>query len=147
MKLLHSTNTKTRIYFDALSIRNKVFVEEQQVPLDIEIDENEALCVHFVLYNEENIAVATARLLPNKDVATLQRMAVLKEYREKGYGREVIVAIEQFAKLNNFVEIVLHAQLSAKSFYEKTGYTPFGDEFEEAGIRHISMKKYFQKIA
>jgi predicted GNAT family N-acyltransferase len=143
MSLLHTSDITTRIYFDALSIRNIVFVEEQQVPLDIEIDENEALCVHFVLYNEENIAVATARLLPNEGFATLQRMAVLKKYRERGYGREVIAAIEQFANRNNFFEIVLHAQLIAKPFYEKMGYTPFGDEFEEAGIRHISMKKYF----
>ncbi|GHV35859.1 GNAT family acetyltransferase [Bacteroidia bacterium] len=142
MKILSTTDTKNQIYLDAVEIRYKVFVEEQQVSPEIELDENEALCVHFVLYNEENRAVATARILPNKNgIATLQRMAVLKEYRKNGYGRDVIVAVEEFARKQQFYEIILHAQLTAKDFYEKMGYLPFGAEFDEAGIKHVSMKK------
>jgi predicted GNAT family N-acyltransferase len=148
MGVLNSCDTKSDIYSDAVRIRHHVFVEEQQVPIEIEIDEYETLCVHFVLYNEENKAVATARLLPdseNAGIVTLQRMAVLKEYRRNGYGRNVIVAIEKLAKQNQFSEIVLHAQLTAKKFYVQMGYIPFGVEFEEAGIRHISMRKEIKK--
>lgn len=144
MKLLSSRDTNSRIYFDAVCIRRTVFVEEQHVPLEIEIDEHEAQCVHFVLYDDKNIAVATARLLPDKEdanCALLQRMAVLKEHRGKGYGRDVIAAVEYFAAQNNFCAIVLHAQITAQEFYAKMGYAVFGDEFEEAAIRHISMRK------
>jgi predicted GNAT family N-acyltransferase len=144
MKLLNTRDTQSSIYSDAARIRHKVFVEEQQVPVELELDAYETLCIHFVLYNEEAIALATARLLPDREntgLVTMQRMAVLKAYRGNGYGREVIVAVEKFAGLNRFSEIVLHAQITAKGFYAKMGYVPFGDEFEEAGIRHISMKK------
>jgi predicted GNAT family N-acyltransferase len=142
MKIANTCNTTSRVYLDAVRIRKKVFVEEQSVPPEMELDENEARCIHFVLYSGEDTAVATARLLPNseqKGLVTLQRMAVLKEYRGKGYGRNIIAAIEKFAAANHFSEIVLHAQVTAKDFYAKMGYLPFGDEFEEAGITHISM--------
>ncbi|GAP72457.1 acetyltransferase [Candidatus Symbiothrix dinenymphae] len=150
MKILDTQKTPTvaaktsPIYEDALRIRQAVFVDEQQVPPELEIDEYEVQCVYFVLYNDDDRAVATARLLPNgahTGSATLQRMAVVKEYRGKGYGREVITRVEVFAAQNQFSEIVLHAQLTAKGFYTKMGYTPFGEEFEEANIKHISMKK------
>ncbi|GHT20386.1 GNAT family acetyltransferase [Bacteroidia bacterium] len=150
MKILDTQKSPTAaaktspIYEDALRIRQAVFVDEQQVPPEIEIDEHEGQCVYFVLYNDDDRAVATARLLPNSahtGSATLQRMAVVKEYRGKGYGREVITRVEAFAAQNQFAEIVLHAQLTAKGFYTKMGYIPFGKEFEEAGIKHISMKK------
>jgi predicted GNAT family N-acyltransferase len=144
MNILNTRDTQSSIYSDAIHIRHNVFVEEQQVPLEIELDEYETSCIHFVLYDEADKAVATARLLPNHEnnrFATLQRMAVLKEYRGNGCGRKVIETIEKFAAQNQFYEIVLHAQLTAKDFYTKMNYVPFGVEFEEAGIRHISMKK------
>ncbi|GHU71951.1 GNAT family acetyltransferase [Bacteroidia bacterium] len=144
MKILHTRDTKSNIYAEAVRIRHTVFVDEQKVPLEMEIDEYETQCVHFVLYNEENNAVATARLLPDKTDGgrvTLQRMAVLKAHRGKGYGREVIAAAEKWLAQNQLAEIVLHAQLTAKNFYLKMGYVAFGAEFEEAGIEHISMRK------
>ncbi|GHV61546.1 GNAT family acetyltransferase [Bacteroidia bacterium] len=144
MKIDFTQDTKSQSYLDAIRIRRLVFVEEQLVPLDIEIDEHEAQCTHFVLYENNGLAVATARFLPDREhegVAILQRMAVLKEYRGKGRGGEVIRAVESFALSHHIYEIVLHAQLTAKGFYEKKGYAAFGDEFEEAGITHVSMKK------
>ncbi|MDR0834225.1 MAG: GNAT family N-acetyltransferase [Candidatus Symbiothrix sp.] len=144
MTLLNTRDTQSCIYLDAVRIRHIVFVEEQRVPLEIEMDAYETQCVHFVLYNEDKVAVATARLLPDRENAglvILQRMAVLSEQRGNGYGRKVIEAVEKYAKQHQFSEIVLHAQLTAHDFYAKMGYMPFGDEFEEAGIRHISMKK------
>jgi len=143
MKIAITKDTMSQIYLDAVKIRQKVFVEEQQVPPELEIDQYEAACVHFVLYDEENQAQATARLLPNKDKnqATLQRMAVYKEARDKGYGRMVVLAVEEFAKKQGFAKIELHGQLTAQNFYEKLGYTPYGEIFDDAGIDHISMEK------
>ncbi|SKA06887.1 Predicted N-acyltransferase, GNAT family [Pilibacter termitis] len=143
MKIVHTRDTLSNIYLDSVKIRYHVFVEEQKVPSSMEIDKDEAYCVHFVLYSDTNIPLGTVRFLPNEEEKTviLQRLAVLAEHRKKGYGALLIQAVEEFAKELHFPEITLHAQLHAFEFYQKLGYVPFGEEFEEAGIRHISMKK------
>jgi predicted GNAT family N-acyltransferase len=136
----------SEIYLDAVRIRHVVFVQEQRVPLSEEIDDKEALCIHFVCYLDDKTPVGTVRLLPvNDEKMMLQRMAVLKEYRSQNYGRELVLAAENFAKEHGFKEIELHAQLTAKPFYEKLGYQEFGDEFLDAGIRHVAMKKELYK--
>ena len=82
MKIKQTRNTLSDTYLDAVRIRQVVFVKGQGVPMSLEIDENEAYCLHFVLYDEQGQAAATCRILPNKDhsEATLQRMAVLPSY-------------------------------------------------------------------
>ena len=79
MIIKHTRDTLSETYLDAVAIRNTVFVKGQGVPRSIEIDANEAYCIHFVLYDDKGKAAATVRLLPNKDLTqlTLQRMAVL----------------------------------------------------------------------
>ena len=75
MKIKQTRNTLSDTYLDAVRIRQVVFVKGQGVPMSLEIDENEAYCLHFVLYDEQGQAAATCRILPNKDhsEATLQR--------------------------------------------------------------------------
>ena len=143
MKILVSQDTKSQIYQDAVKIRHQVFEIEQKVPHDLEIDEFENVCSHFVLYDEQGKAQATVRLLPDKEgkMAILQRMAVYQDVRSKGYGRMTVLEFERYAKEQGFEKIELHAQLSAELFYEKLGYLPFGEVFEDAGIDHISMEK------
>jgi predicted GNAT family N-acyltransferase len=144
MKIVNTRDTMSPIYLDSVKIRHKVFVEEQNVPLTLEIDQNEAFSVHFVLYDDNNNALATARLLPNKDdekLAKLQRMAVLKEARGKYYGKDVVLAIESFATEHGFNELHLHAQIDAQDFYKKLGYKEYGERFMDAGIEHIAMMK------
>lgn len=132
----------SEIYLDAVRIRNKVFVQEQGVPIELEIDRNEAYAIHFVLYDDEKQALATVRLLPlNDDQMKLQRMAVLPRYRGNGYGVTIIEAAERFAKEQGFKEITLGAQLTAKDFYSKLGYLPKGEIFQDAGIDHVQMTK------
>ena len=143
MRIKQTRNTLSNTYLDAMKIRQIVFVKGQGVPLSLEIDENEAYCLHFVLYNDLGNAVATCRILPNKghSEATLQRMAVLPAYQGQNLGKLLLDDVIQFCQKQGFKRMVLHAQLTAKGFYDKLGFTCFGEEFEEAGIMHISMEK------
>ena len=88
MIIKHTRDTLSETYLDAVAIRNTVFVKGQGVPRSIDIDANEAYCIHFVLYDDKGQATATVRLLPNIDLTqvTLQRMAVLDDYQGQGLG-------------------------------------------------------------
>lgn len=142
MLVAHTRDTMSDIYLDALKIRNQVFVVEQNVPLDLEIDQYEALTVHFVLYDENRLPMATVRLLPMEDQKIkVQRMAVLSEYRQKGLGKIIMQAAETFAKEQCYHSLILGAQLTAVSFYERVGYQAEGDIFLDAGIEHVTMTK------
>lgn len=138
-----TTDLSSPIYADALTIRKEVFVNEQLVPLDIEI-ENEDTCIHFVLYDNTK-PQATVRLYPKENKQyKVQRMAVSKTARKKGYGRKIMTYAEKFAKENNAERIILGAQTQAIPFYESLGYTVFGKEYLDAGIKHFDMEKVFK---
>ena len=141
MIIQHTRDTLSSTYLDSMRIRHKVFVEGQGVPEAIEIDKDEALCIHFVLYDETHHAAATARLLPDKTTALIQRVAVLSDYQGQGLGSLIIKALEDFASEQGFLELHLHAQLAARGFYDRLGYKTYGEAFFEAGIEHIHMKK------
>lgn len=143
MKIKQTRNTLSDTYLDAVRIRQLVFVKGQGVPMSLEIDENEAYCLHFVLYDEKGQAAVTCRILPNKDHSEviLQRMAVLPAYQGQKLGKFLLEEVIQFCHKQGFKRMVLHAQLTAKGFYDKLGFTCLGQEFEEAGIMHISMEK------
>ena len=116
MKIKQTRNTLSDTYLDAVRIRQVVFVKGQGVPMSLEIDENEAYCLHFVLYDEQGQAAATCRILPNKDhsEATLQRMAVLPSYQGQNLGKLLLEDVIQFCQKQGFKRMVLHAQLTAK---------------------------------
>lgn len=143
MEIKQTRDTLSDVYVQSLKIRNAVFVKEQQVPLSLEIDKNEAYCVHFVLYLDDGTAVATLRILPSENgkQALIQRVATLQAYRGQGYATQLIVHVLDFLKVQQFEIAELHAQLQAIGFYEKFDFKAFGDEFDDAGIRHIAMKK------
>ncbi len=135
-----TSNLSSQTYQDALTIRKEVFVDEQQVPLSIEIDQ-EDVCIHFVLYDNE-VPQATVRIQEKDNlVYKIQRMAVLKSARKKGYGRQLMTYVEEFAKHNHMNELMLGAQDHAIPFYEALGYQVFGEEYLDAGIKHFDMKK------
>ena len=126
-----------------LGIRREVFIIEQEVPEDLEIDELdhlESAATHVLLYDNEQ-AVATARLKPyNDDAAKVQRVAVLRQCRGKGYGDAMMQVLEKLARSQNYREVVLDAQCHAAGFYEKLGYEIISDKFMDAGIEHVRMK-------
>lgn len=144
MRVIQTKDTLSEIYVDAMRIRHQVFMVEQGVPFEEEVDQYEALCVHFVLYDDDKKALATCRLLPLENgVMKLQRMAVIKEARGKGYGELIVTEAETFAKTQGYNTIKLGAQLTALGFYEKLGYTAYGEEFLDANIPHMMMEKRF----
>lgn len=144
MKIVQTKDTMSDIYLDAVRIRHQVFMLEQGVPTEIEIDQYEALCIHFVLYLDDGTAAATCRLLPLEDgKIKLQRMAVKKEYRGADYGRLIITEAENFAKAQGFNTVTLGAQITALGFYEKLGYVKHGEMFLDANIEHYEMDKKF----
>ena len=144
MFVAHTRDTMSEIYLDALSIRQTVFIKEQQVPESREIDQDEAHAIHFVLYQDEEAKqpMATLRLLAsNEKNIKIQRMAVLKEFRRQGLGRIVMEAAEAFAKEQGYHKIYLGAQLTALPFYQSLAYQTEGEEFLDAGMPHVQMFK------
>ena len=132
-----TTEDKSQIF----SIREQVFVEEQHVPPDLEIDEHEDEATHFIALVDARPA-GTARLRwKDRHTAKAERVAVLKEYRGYGIGKALMCALEQEAKRRQATSVELHAQTHARLFYEHLGYRAYGDVFLDAGIEHIAMEK------
>ncbi|CZQ89476.1 MAG: GNAT family N-acetyltransferase [Trichococcus flocculiformis] len=138
-------NLKSKTYKDALDIRKEVFVEEQQVPVSIEIDDLEDKTLHLVGY-EKSIPVATARIYPMENGKyKVQRVAIRKVVREKKYGSILMQEIERYIRELGGKRLFLGAQNHAIGFYEKVGYTICGEEYEEAGILHHDMDKMIER--
>lgn len=123
---------------EATRIRFAVFVEEQHVPAEIEMDDMDAQCVHALAYSPEGGAVGTGRLLPDGHVG---RMAVLRQWRGQGIGGEMLERLIAAARERGMREVVLSAQIHALEFYRLHGFTENGDTYEEAGILHQMMRK------
>ncbi len=120
-------------------IRTTVFVQEQNVPPELELDELEDQCVHF-LARENGVPLGTARLL-DRGYAKVQRVAIMRDARGTGLGRRLMGAVLAHAKGAGFTEARLDAQVSAIAFYERLGFVAEGPEFDDAGIAHRLMKK------
>jgi predicted GNAT family N-acyltransferase len=130
---------------EASRIRFKVFVEEQGVPHDIELDEREPDCVHALAY-EQGKAVGTGRLLPREEengraVAHIGRMAVLAECRGRGIGSRILESLVDRARERGEKLIALSAQVHALEFYRNHGFQPVGEIYHEAGIPHRKMRR------
>lgn len=125
---------------EVFHIRKTVFVEEQQVPLEEEIDEYENDSTHFVLY-DQNKPVGAGRFRILDGVGKVERICVLKSIRGKGAGRTLMLGIEEYAKRQPLSQLKLNAQTYAIPFYEGLGYQVTSEEFLDAGIPHKTMKK------
>ena len=121
---------------EAKRIRFTVFVEEQGVPPELEMDENDANSVHALAYGDGR-AIATGRLLPDGHIG---RMAVLKEWRGRGVGRAILRRLIDAARERGHREVLLSAQVHALGFYRAEGFAPEGPVYEEAGIAHQAMR-------
>jgi predicted GNAT family N-acyltransferase len=121
-----------------MSVRTKVFVEEQGVPAALEEDDRDPGCLHL-LASRNGVPVGTARL----DIVQggkLGRVAVLPEHRGHGVGKAMMLALHAIAPTHGLQELWCHAQLSAVPFYERLGYRREGKEFLEAGIEHLVLR-------
>jgi predicted GNAT family N-acyltransferase len=130
----------TTLSADAKLIRFEVFVQEQNVPPELEMDNMDAVCLHAVAYAEDGTPVGTGRLLPDGHIG---RMAVRKPGRGTGIGGALLQALMAQAKARGDKAVVLSAQKHAAPFYERHGFSIDGEEFFEAGIAHINMQYTF----
>lgn len=126
-------------FFMCMKVRGQVFVDEQHVKSEIEIDVLDQICRHFLVIID-NQPVAAMRAVEHEDYTKLGRICVLKEYRHQGIGEQLVHHVTQLIK----GEFRLGAQLHALAFYEHLGFISYGDEFIEADIPHIMMKKEVQ---
>lgn len=119
------------------AIRTEVFVHEQHVPEEEELDGRDALCVHALAEDAQGRAIGAARLLPDGYIG---RMAVRKPARGRGVGAALLGALMMEARARGFREVHLHAQLSARRFYEAHGFRATSEEvYLDAGIEHVHM--------
>ena len=121
----------------ASPVRFTVFVEEQGVPREIELDDQDPLSLHAVVF-EQGEAIGTGRLLPDGHIG---RMAVLKEWRKRGVGGLILDGLMTKARERGDREVALSAQVHAVPFYRAHGFVTAGHEYMEAGIRHQAMKR------
>lgn len=125
---------------EALAIRREVFVEEQGVPLDREVDGRDDEATHFLLWDGEPVATARARPY-DEGALKAERVAVLPSVRGRGYGAAVMDAVEDYAREHGHDAVVLDAQVPVVPFYERLDYEVTSAEFEDAGIPHRRMEK------
>lgn len=118
------------------TIRAKVFVEEQNVPKELELDGLDPKCGH-VLVKSGSDYVATGRIQSDGHIG---RVAVLKDFRGLGLGKEIIKSLIEVAKSKGLGKVYLGAQVTAKGFYSMLGFSEYGCIFVDAGIEHIMME-------
>lgn len=127
---------------DAHAVREAVFVEEQGVPAELELDGLDERASQFVAYDPEGRPVGTARLrTPTEDRGKPERIAVRDSHRGEGLGRRLMAAVERAAREQGCDRLVLHAQTTVEAFYRRLGYETTSDVFEEAGMAHVEMEK------
>ena len=124
---------------DVYALRRTVFIEEQKIAPEDEYEGDDGACIHTVLY-EDNVPVSTGRIKITKDDYIIGRVATPAPYRGRGYATAVMQALIKACCIMGSERQILHAQLTAQSFYEKLGFTPYGEVFEEAGIPHVCME-------
>ena len=120
------------------AVRETVFVQEQQVPLEEEWDALDPLCRHVIARDQYGQPIGTGRLTPEHKIG---RMAVLAEWRGYGVGDAMLAALLEEARDQGWPVVSLHAQVSAEAFYARQGFIPHGQRFHEAGIEHQAMRR------
>ena len=132
------------------NLRTEVFVNEQDVPKELELDEkdNSEHTIHIGYFNGDEL-IGVARLIDmDKEVIHIGRVAIDKNHRGKGIGNRLILGCEDIAKkvLNRDFNIKLSAQVYVETFYKKLGYNRINNNiYIDAGIEHIDMKKTIKK--
>ena len=123
---------------NAVAIRLAVFVDEQRVPFDEELDEHDRDAIH-VLACQAGRPVGTGRLIVDGTHGVVGRMAVLAEARGAGVGSAVLNALLGEARERGVLTLQLAAQLHARAFYARFGFVAIGPHFLDAGIWHQRM--------
>ena len=125
----------------AIGVRFRVFVAEQSVPVEEELDDADATATHCIALHQGQV-VGTGRLVhPEGDAIHIGRMAVDLPWRRQGIGSQILRFLEEEAKAQGRQRCILDAQEYVKAFYAAHGYQEYGDTFLEVDIPHIEMRK------
>ena len=119
----------------AAAIRREVFVEEQRVPAELELDAWDAVSLHALATRDARV-LGTGRLLPDGHIG---RVAVVASERGRGIGRLLMQALVAAARRRGDTLVQLNAQIGARGFYEGLGFAASGPTYMEAGIEHLPM--------
>lgn len=126
---------------NAFAVRRKVFVEEQGVPVHLELDELDRTATHFIAYDGEKPVGAGRLRETDANTGKVERVCILPEYRGKHIGNLMMKEMERYARESGFERIKLNAQTHAIPFYQKLDYETTSPEFMDAGIPHRAMEK------
>ena len=135
-------NFKDKDFAFIQNIRRTVFKDELQISESELYDDFDNSCDHFLIFDGKNI-VGSVRIVMMDCKIKLERMAILKEYRAKNYGRLCILQIKEYYSALDFSQIILDSIYSVKDFYKKCGFTEEGEKFQRVGIDHIRMSSKF----
>ncbi len=127
-------------FFQIVRIRAEVFIREQNVDSEIEMDIKDDTAIHC-LATLNNEPAGCLRILMNDDGVTVGRVAVLKPYRRMKIGKAMMEFVETLPEVKEKGKIAVHAQLTARDFYLNCGFHEVSDIYEEANILHVSMEK------
>ena len=119
-------------------IRESVFYDELGISKQELFDKNDESCDHFLIFDGQKV-VGSVRVLSIEKIAKLERMAILKDFRTKNYGRNCIFQLKEYYSTYGFSQIILDSIYSVREFYKKCGFIEEGDVFQRVGIDHIQM--------
>ena len=127
-------------FFGLIQLRKEVFVNQQQVDVNIEMDDEDLSAMHFVIRQDQQV-IGTCRLVYHDDQAKLGRMAIATAYRHQHLGTQLLRYAEDQARRHGTSKIIIAAQLQALGFYLINGYSIISDSFIEADIEHKLVEK------
>ena len=134
--MIRVETTEFEPYADSIkAIRFEVFVDEQNVPPELEIDGLDPECPHALAFDEDT-PIATGRLLKDGHIG---RVAVLAPYRNQGIGTLIMKSLITTARNRSFQSVILSSQTQAIPFYKQLGFQTQGPIYQDAGIDHIDM--------
>ena len=119
-------------------VRETVFSNELGISKQELFDKNDENCDHFLIFDGKEIT-GSLRILSREKVAKLERMAILKDFRAKNYGKNCIFQLKEYYSAHGFSQIILDSIYSVRGFYKKCGFIEEGDVFQRVGIDHIRM--------
>lgn len=145
---MFTSETAVKDYQRALALRKQVFVDEQNIPLDLEVDDYEEECLHWLICDENDNPVAVARSREYQEgcqmrpVLKLERIAVDKAQRGQKLGDLIMQQLIGYADKEGYDQILLSSQEPVVGFYEKLGFETEGDRFIDAGAPHFWMRRF-----
>jgi len=126
---------------EAFEVRRQVFVREQGISEELVFDEHDREALHMVVKDGERVIGSARVQLLADNQAKLERMAIVKLYRRKGIGKEMLQFLDAIWRYKQVRQVIIHAQFEVVPFYKLCGFDEFGLPFREAGIKHIKMRK------